>query len=110
MNIGTAIKAIRKRLDITPFQLAEACSISQATLSQIESGKKRPNQHTIKAICDCLDIPEAIIYIIAMEEKDVTETKRGVYNLIYPSMMSLSLEMLNSQFSMPEKKVAAEVE
>jgi len=104
MNIGTAVKAIRKKLDITQSQLADACGISQATLSQIESGKKRPNEHTLKSICTTLDVPESIIYIIAMEERDVPVSKKGVYRLIYPSMMSLSLEIINSHFSPPPVK------
>jgi len=101
MNIGVAIKTIRKRLDFTQSQLAAACRISQATLSQIEAGKKRPNEQTIKRICARLEIPEAIIYIIAMEERDIPVNKKDVYRLVFPSIMSLSLEMLNTQHMLP---------
>ena len=103
MNIGAAIKTIRKKLDFTQSQLAGACKISQATLSQIESGRKRPNEQTMKRICDCLEIPEAILYIIAMEERDVPASKKGVYQLIHPSMISLSLEVINSNLNVPIK-------
>jgi transcriptional regulator with XRE-family HTH domain len=106
MNVGIAVKTIRKKLDFTQSQLADACKISQATLSQIEAGKKRPNDQTLKRICKCLEIPEAIIYIIAMEEGDVPASKKGVYQLIHPSMVSLSLEVINSKLNTLEAATA----
>jgi len=100
MNIGLAIKAIRKKLSITQYELAEKCVISQTSLSQIETGTKRPSQRTISKICTVLDIPESIIYIVAMQESDVPESKKGMYDLIYPSIKSLALQMVNSEHMM----------
>ena len=49
MNIGLAIKSIRKKLSITQYELAEKCDLSQTSLSQIETGVKRPDsQHIIR--------------------------------------------------------------
>jgi hypothetical protein len=44
-----------------------------------------------------LDIPESIIYIVAMQESDVPPSKRGVYELVYPSIKSLALQMVSSE-------------
>ncbi len=97
MNIGSAIKSIRKKLSITQYELAEKCDLSQTSLSQIETGIKRPSQRTIAKVCAVLDIPESIIYIVAMQESDVPPSKRGVYELVYPSIKSLALQMVSSE-------------
>ncbi len=97
MNIGSAIKSIRKKLAITQYELAEKCDLSQTSLSQIETGIKRPSQRTISKVCTVLDIPESIIYIVAMQESDVPASKRGVYELVYPSIKSLALQMVSSE-------------
>ncbi len=97
MNIGLAIKAIRKKLSITQYELAEKCDLSQTSLSQIETGIKRPSQRTISKVCNVLDIPESIIYIVAMQEADVPPSKKGVYELVYPSIKSLALQMVSSE-------------
>lgn len=100
MNIGLAIKSIRKKLSITQYELAEKCGISQTSLSQIETGVKRPSHKTLDKICLVLDIPESIIYIIAMEDADVPPGKRGIYDVVYPSIKSLALQMVNSEHLM----------
>ena len=97
MNIGLAIKAIRKKLSITQYELAEKCELSQTSLSQIETGVKRPSQRTISKVCNVLDIPESIIYIVAMQDADVPPSKKGVYELVYPSIKSLALQMVSSE-------------
>lgn len=97
MNIGSAIKSIRKKLSITQYELAEKCEISQTSLSQIETGVKRPSQRTINKVCSVLDIPESIIYIVAMQEADVPASKRGIYDLVYPSIKSLALQMVSAE-------------
>jgi transcriptional regulator with XRE-family HTH domain len=97
MNIGLAIKSIRKKLGIPQHELAEKCLISQSALSLIENGVKTPSQKTIAKVCQVLEIPEAIIYLVAMQETDVSESKRGVYKLVYPSLMSLALQIVNTE-------------
>ena len=97
MNIGLAIKSIRKKLSITQYELAEKCELSQTSLSQIETGVKRPSQRTITKVCHVLDIPESILYIVAMQDTDVPPSKRGVYDLVYPSIKSLALQMVSPE-------------
>lgn len=106
MNIGLAIKSIRKKLSITQYELAEKCELSQTSLSQIETGVKRPSQRTITKVCCVLDIPESIIYIVAMQEADVPPSKKGVYELVYPSIKSLALQMVSSEHMVLVSEVA----
>lgn len=96
MNVGAAIQKIRKRLNLSQKELAEKSVISQTSLSQIESGIKKPSKRTILKLCKVLDIPEAVIYLLAMEATDIAENKRNMYALIQPSIVSLSLELVSS--------------
>jgi transcriptional regulator with XRE-family HTH domain len=97
MDIGTSIKSIRKKLGITQYELAERCNLSQTSLSQIETGLKRPSTKTINKICDVLEIPESIIYLLAMQDVDIPETKKDIYKMVYPSIKSLALQIVDAK-------------
>ena len=97
MKIGSAIKSIRKRLEISQWELAEKCEISQTALSQIENDIKRPHPRTVAKICDVLEIPQSIIYIIAIEDSDIPSSKKPAYQYIYPSMKDLALQLVDSE-------------
>ncbi|MEI8280118.1 MAG: helix-turn-helix transcriptional regulator [Bacteroidota bacterium] len=99
MNVGIAIKQVRKQLGLTQQELAVKCNISQTSLSQIENGNKRPSAKTTKKICTALDIPESVIYILGMQDTDVPESKQNMYKLLFPSIRSLALEIVGTEHS-----------
>ena len=109
MNIGNAIRSVRKQLGHTQFQLAEMTGISQTSLSQIEKGIKRPSAKTLKKVCEVMDIPESVIYILAMQDVDVPESKKKIYDMLFPSIKSLAMQIVgseNAQF-IPEEELIA---
>ena len=97
MNLGLSSKVIRRELGITQYELSEKCGISQTSLSQIETGTKRPSPRTIKRICEVLEVPESIIYILGMQDSDVPESKKGIYSLIFPSIQNLALQIVSDE-------------
>ena len=97
MNIGIAIRSIRRQLGITQYELAERCSISQTSLSQIENGIKRPSTRTIKKVCEVLEVPESVIYILGMQETDVPDSRKSVYDMLFPSIKSMALQIVSSE-------------
>jgi transcriptional regulator with XRE-family HTH domain len=97
MQFGNSIKSIRRKSNLSQSELAEKCGISQTTLSQIEKGRKTPGRKTMTKICNTLDIPESIIYILAMEETDFPENKVPTFRLIYPSILNLALEIIDCE-------------
>lgn len=97
MNIGLAIRSIRKNLGMAQWDLAERCSISQTSLSQVETGLKKPSYKTLTRVCGALDIPLSVIYLVAMEEGDVPANKKGIFQLVYPSMKSLAMQIVNPE-------------
>lgn len=97
MNIGFAIRSIRRQLGITQYELANKCDISQTSLSQIENGIKRPSTRTIKRVCEALEVPESVIYILGMQETDVPVSKKNVYELLFPSIRNLALQIVGNE-------------
>jgi transcriptional regulator with XRE-family HTH domain len=84
-------------MGITQYELADKCSISQTSLSQIENGIKRPSNRTIKRVCEVLDVPESVIYILGMQETDVPVSKKGVYDMLFPSIRNLALQIVGNE-------------
>lgn len=97
MNIGIAIRSIRRQLGITQYELADRCNISQTSLSQIENGIKRPSTRTIKKVCEVLEVPESVIYILGMQETDVPDSRKSVYDMLFPSIRSMALQIVSSE-------------
>jgi transcriptional regulator with XRE-family HTH domain len=93
MKIGNAIKLIRKQLDITQIELSEMTGISQTSLSKIEGGSK-PSEANLKKICDALEVPPSVLYMLAMEDTDVPASKKNKYKLLFPAIMNLAMEIV----------------
>ena len=86
---------IRKQLGVTQEELSRITSISQTSLSKIESGTK-PSEKNLKKICAALEVPPSVIYIMGMEESDVPVSKKKMYDLLFPSIRNLALEIVGS--------------
>lgn len=88
MNLGKAIRDLRKEKGLSQEQLASAAKITQAALSQIENGK-RPGTSTLKKISTALKIPVSLIYVAGMEKDDVPKEKRILYEELFPVIQTL---------------------
>jgi transcriptional regulator with XRE-family HTH domain len=97
MKEGTAIKMIRKRQAISQVDLAQRCNISQTSLSQIENNLKRPRGKTLKKLCEAMEIPESMVYILGMEHSDVPPSKQDVYNMLYPTIINMAFQIVGEE-------------
>jgi transcriptional regulator with XRE-family HTH domain len=88
MNIGKAIRELRKSADLSQADLAKKTAITQAALSQIENGK-RPGTETLKKISTALEVPESLIYVMGLEKDDVPEEKALLYDKLFPVIQDL---------------------
>lgn len=78
MNIGHALKEIRKGKGLTQKQLAGKINISNTYLSEIENNTRRPSIEVIKGISDALDIPFVYLILKSLEKEDLKdESKEG---------------------------------
>lgn len=93
MNLGFSIKAIRKELDITQKMLSKKTGISQTSLSKIESGTT-PTENNLKKIAKALNVPTSVLYILAMESSDVPKERLEKYNLLFPIIKNLAMQIV----------------
>ncbi|MCT4587490.1 MAG: helix-turn-helix domain-containing protein [Carboxylicivirga sp.] len=96
MDLGNAIKRIRKEKGLTQIFLAEACGITQTYLSQIEGNVKEPNISTVKKIANSLEIPLPVLFFLAIDKEDITPEKQEAFKMI-----ELSVKSLISKFFLP---------
>jgi len=96
MNIGKAIKDLRIEKKLNQTEFANKCGITQTTLSQIETGNKTPNSGTLKRISSFLQIPETVIYLLATDESDIPDSKKKMFQTLFPGIKTLLLDLLTS--------------
>jgi transcriptional regulator with XRE-family HTH domain len=89
MNLGKTIRDIRKRQGLKQEELAAAAAISRTSLSQIENGSARPSDDTLKRLCAALNVPESLVYIHSFEKEDVPESKRALYDQLFPVIQDM---------------------
>ena len=98
MNLGKAIKSVRKQKGFKQNEFAKICNITQAYLSQIESNNKEPNLSTLKIIAKNLGIPLPILCFMSIDENDISPEKEEAFQMISPSIKAL----INQFFVNPE--------
>lgn len=92
MNLGKAIKELRKAKNMSQTDLVHRAKITQARLSQIENGD-RPGEDTLRSICEALEVSEAMVYIMAIEKKDVSAEKKDMYDKFFPIIKGLVMDI-----------------
>jgi transcriptional regulator with XRE-family HTH domain len=94
MNIGTAIKKLRRRECLLQEELANRIGITQTYLSQIENGHRKPSLDVLELMGKSLNLPLPLMLWFAVEESDIKPDKRDAYNILKPSIDTL----INSLF------------
>ena len=89
MDLGTAIKSIRKQKKLTQGEFASFCKISQTYLSQIENNMKEPNLSVLKTISDKLNVPLPILFFLSLTDEDVQPSKRKAFEIVGPAIKSM---------------------
>ncbi len=56
VGIGSRLKDIRKKLDFTQKEFAETMTITMVTLSDVETGKKRPSSEMLFSLSKLYDV------------------------------------------------------
>lgn len=82
MDLGNAIKSLRKELKISRKELASRSDISVTALYNIENSLSFPSKDTINGICSALGIPVSYLMFYSLTEEDVPEDKREFFKVI----------------------------
>lgn len=89
MEIGTAIKSLRKERGLAQKQLAEMCEISVNALSQIEINSSFPQKTTIQKICSALNYPVSYLLFFSISEEDIPDEKKIVFESLNNAIKSV---------------------
>lgn len=84
MNLGKAIRALRRARKITQKELASRCSVSTTAIRNIESEKSWPSVKTLEKISGALKYPMSFFLFFSIEDCDVPEEKKGIFRQLYP--------------------------
>lgn len=93
MEIGSKIRAIRKRKGLTIAQMSEQAGLSKGFISNIENDHTSPSLNTLQAIAAFLDIP--LPYLL-LEKKEHMKVVRKAER-VYTSFNNIKIEHLTSQ-------------
>lgn len=92
MDIGIAIKTLRKEKGMSQKDLAQMCNISVNALCQIEKNATFPHKSTLQKVCDALHIPISYILFFSISEEDIPEEKRALFKSLNPTIKSVLLD------------------
>lgn len=87
MDIGSTIRAIRKRKNMTIAQICEETGLSQGFMSQVETNKTSPSISTLESIANTLKVPLAYLLLKNEDRMNIVRkenrmiTKSGSENL-----------------------------
>ncbi len=81
MHLGEALEGIRKEKKLTQWVVAQRADISQAYMSQIELGKKKPHLDVLFTICKVLEVDIAIVFLKVLLESRMPNRKLTIGQL-----------------------------
>ena len=95
MNIGEAIRNLRKNKLMNQEEFAASVGITQSYLSLIEKGHKQPSLEVLQQMADILKTPLPVLFWFGIEKEDVSEDRQYVYEVLKPSIDNLINEVFN---------------
>ncbi|CAM4125566.1 XRE family transcriptional regulator [Paenibacillus alkaliterrae] len=94
MEIGSSIRLIRKRKNITIAQICEETGLSQGFMSQVETNKTSPSITTLESIAKALKVPLA--YLLLQKEERMNIVRKEERRITTSGIEKLKVEHLSS--------------
>lgn len=94
MDIGSTIRAIRKRKNMTIAHICEATGLSQGFMSQVETNKTSPSIATLESIAKTLKVPLA--YLLLQKEDRMNIVRKSERRITKSGTGDLKVEHLSS--------------
>lgn len=92
MDLGTALKTLRKELNVSRTELKKRSGLSTTALYNIENNLSFPSKDTIDKICSSLNVPVAYLMFYSITEDDIPEEKRTSFHYLQEPMKKFLLE------------------
>lgn len=97
MRIGLVIEKLRKKNNLNQKEFSALIGVTQTYISMIESEKKIPSFSVLSKISDVFLIPIPVIYMLAIEDKDVHYTCIDKYVLRRSELNALINHIFNCE-------------
>lgn len=94
MDIGKAIKVLRKERGLSQDELGGLVGLSGNAISQIETGATFPHKENIKRICEALNIPVAYLMFFSISDEDLPAETKSIFNALQQPIKDVLLEDL----------------
>ncbi|MFC5531605.1 helix-turn-helix domain-containing protein [Cohnella yongneupensis] len=94
MDIGSTIRAIRKRKNITIVQICEETGLSQGFMSQVETNKTSPSISTLNSIAKALKVP--LTYLLMQKDERMAIVRKADRKVTTSGGDKLKVEHLSS--------------
>lgn len=75
--LGSQIRTLRRKLDLTVSDLATAAGISNGMLSKIENGQISPSLATLQALAGALNVPISALFASFEEKRGCSYVRAG---------------------------------
>lgn len=87
MNVGDAIKSLRKNKGLSQKELAQRSGLSANAMCSIEKNDAFPSRDSIDRICKALDIPTSYLMFFSVTDEDIPAEKRVAFNAMKAILM-----------------------
>jgi transcriptional regulator with XRE-family HTH domain len=87
MNVGDAIKNLRKNKGLSQKDLAQKCGLSANAMCSIEKNEAFPSRDSIDRICKALEIPTSYLMFFSVTDEDIPAEKRVAFNAMKAILM-----------------------
>ena len=75
--LGTQVKGLRRSLNLTAAEVAQAAGLSIGMLSKIENGQSAPSLATLQSLAAALNVPITALFVKFDQKFDATFVKAG---------------------------------
>jgi transcriptional regulator with XRE-family HTH domain len=97
MNIGSAIKTLRKERGLGQKELAQKCGLSVNALSQIETNSSFPHKSNLDAIARALEVPLSYLIFFSVTDSDVPEDRKEVFNTLNTALKKILSDSISKE-------------
>ncbi len=87
MNVGDAIKNLRKNKGLSQKDLAQKCGLSANAMCSIEKNEAFPSRDSIDRICKALEIPTSYLMFFSVTDEDIPAEKRVAFKAMKAILM-----------------------
>jgi transcriptional regulator with XRE-family HTH domain len=95
LDLGPALRQVRKERGISQKELAEMLEMTQANLSLTENGKKGVSQAILDRIEENLGVPAAVLLWNSLTEESVPAHKAEMFKQLKPAVDTLIASIFN---------------